>query len=304
MIRPTRQTAAGRAYLDLQNRARHDGRGTQELLTMYVVERWLARLSRSPYADDFVLKGGMLLAALGSRRPTVDADALARNMNADQQSVANRVAEIANRRDPDDGVVFLTDTITTATIRDTALYSGVRVTLTARIETAVVKLQLDINFGDPITPAPQTIELPALRPNVASIQLLGYPVETVLAEKLATAIDLGPANTRVRDWADVYTLTGLHAMRFAVVREALRTTADFRGTTLLPLKVAVGRLVELRSAAYAIHRTSLGQAGQHLPEQFSDLVDVVIDFADPLVSNDDSMLRWNPTQRLWESFMR
>lgn len=82
--RPTRDASAGRAYLDLQNQARRERWGTQELLTMYVVERWLARLGRSSYVNDFVLKGGMLLAAFGNRRPTVDADALARNMASDE----------------------------------------------------------------------------------------------------------------------------------------------------------------------------------------------------------------------------
>ncbi len=68
MTRPTRATDAGQAYLDLQNIARSERRGTQELLTLYIVERWLARLSQSPYANDFVIKGGMLLAAYHSRR--------------------------------------------------------------------------------------------------------------------------------------------------------------------------------------------------------------------------------------------
>lgn len=77
MTRVTRQTPAGRAYLDLQNRARRERRSTQELLALYVVERWLARLSKSAYTDQFVLKGGMLLAAFDARRPTADADALA-----------------------------------------------------------------------------------------------------------------------------------------------------------------------------------------------------------------------------------
>lgn len=84
MSRPTRESAGGRAYLDLQNQARRQKRGTQELLTMYIVERWLSRMSRSPYAEDFILKGGMLLASFGTRRPTVDADALARNMASDE----------------------------------------------------------------------------------------------------------------------------------------------------------------------------------------------------------------------------
>ena len=77
MSRPTRSTAAGRAYLDLQRRARAEGHPTQELLTLYVVERWLARLALSPYAEQFVLKGGILLAAFDARRPTADVDALA-----------------------------------------------------------------------------------------------------------------------------------------------------------------------------------------------------------------------------------
>lgn len=97
VTRPTRQSPAGRAYLDLQNRARREGRGTQQLLTLYVVERWLARLSASPYAEKFVLKGGMLLAAYGARRPTADADALARDIANDQDTVVARIVEVAGR---------------------------------------------------------------------------------------------------------------------------------------------------------------------------------------------------------------
>lgn len=212
----TRATPAGRAYLDLQNRARREGRGTQEYLTAYVVERWLARLSGSPHASQFVLKGGVLLAALGQRRPTVDADALAIGLAADADAVATRVAEIAAIEDPEDGVEYVIATLTAQTIRDHALYHGVRVAMDARIATAVVKLRLDINFGDPVTPEPRLITLPGLRPDSAPIKVLGYPIETVLAEKITTAIDLAETNTRVRDLADIYTLTGAHKVALGV----------------------------------------------------------------------------------------
>lgn len=152
MTLPTRQTPAGQAYLDLQNRARREGRGTQELLTLYIVERWLARLSGSPYADQFVLKGGMLLAAFGARRPTADADALARRIANDETAVVARIIEIASQPGEDDGVEFRTKTVTARTIRDEALYSGIRVVLDTRLA-AAVKFRLDVNFGDPITPA-------------------------------------------------------------------------------------------------------------------------------------------------------
>lgn len=188
----------------------------------------------SEHVDDFVLKGGMLLAAMGTRRPTVDADALARNISSDEDSVARRVAEIAMIDDPDDGVVFLPDTITTSVIRDGALYSGVRVTMSAQLATANLKLRLDINFGDPITPAPRPIELPSLRVGTPPITVLGYPIETVLAEKLVTAVDLGLANTRVRDYVDVHLLTNTQSMRCGTLRDALSAIAEFRGTTLRP----------------------------------------------------------------------
>src|SRR5713101_2807501 len=94
MSRPTRQAAGGRAYLDLQNRARREGRTTQELLILYVLERWLARLAVSSSAGTFVLKGGLLLAALDARRPTADGDLLARRLANDERTVATRVQDI------------------------------------------------------------------------------------------------------------------------------------------------------------------------------------------------------------------
>lgn len=300
MNRPTRDSAAGRAYLDLQNRARREKRGTQELLTMYVVERWLARLSHSPYADDFVLKGGMLLASFGTRRPTVDADALARNMASDEATVAQRVAEIASLEDPDDGVKFLPRTVTTAVIRDDALYSGVRVTMGARLATATVKLRLDINFGDPVTPAPRLVELPALRTGVAPIRILGYPIETVLAEKLVTAIDLGRANTRVRDFADVHILTGTQSVRCDAVRAAVEATAAFRGVALTPLLQATEGLGTLRATTYAAYRNGLGSTVQGLPPLFIDAIAAVIAFIDPVIDGLDGDATWEPSMRRWE----
>lgn len=299
MSRPTRASSAGRAYLDLQNRARREKRGTQELLTMYVVERWLARLARSPYVEDFVLKGGMLLASFGTRRPTVDADALARNMASDADAVAERVAEIAALPDRDDGVAFDTSSTATAPIREGALYSGVRVTMVARLATAAVKLRLDINFGDPVTPAPRLVELPALRPGGDPIRVLGYPVETVLAEKLVTAIDLGVANTRVRDFADIYVLTGTQSVSSVAFREALEATAGFRGVSLRPLHDAVQGLAAMRSSTYQAYRRGLGAPVTGLPESFQETVSAAVAFVDPILAGLGDRAVWVPSRRHW-----
>ena len=131
-------------------------------MTLYVVERWLARLSASPYAEDFVLKGGMLLAAYDARRPTADV-ALARGVVNDQDTVVARITDVADQA-ADDGVEFLTDTAVAGPIREEAFYRGVRVAMDSRIATAIVRDRLDVNFGDPVTPAPRMIELPSYDP--------------------------------------------------------------------------------------------------------------------------------------------
>jgi len=158
---------------------------------------------------------------------------------------------------------------------------------------------VDVNFGDPVTPAPQFVSLPALRPDAPTIRVLGYPIETVLAEKLATAIDLGPANTRVRDYADIYRLTATHDLEHGAVRAALIETARFRGATIQPLSAAIGDLVEMRNRAYVAHRTSLGSYGVHLPERFADLVDRVVSFADPLANEVPDSVHWLTSEGRW-----
>jgi hypothetical protein len=298
MKRPTRASQAGNAYLDLQNRARRERRGTQELLTLYVVERWLARLSASPHASKFVIKGGMLLAAYDARRPTADLDALARSIADDQDTVLSLVSEVA-ALPLDDGVEFRTDTATSRIIREQALYAGVRIAMDTTISTATVKFRMDVNFGDPITPAPGLVTLPPLRPAMEPVRVLGYPVETVLAEKISTAISLGPANTRVRDYADIYTLTGIHAISHATATQALLATAGHRGTSIRPLSAVVGDFADLRRRTFDAYRASLGSAGLELPAELTSLVNAVTTFADPLAVRTDETM-WQPVERQWK----
>jgi hypothetical protein len=124
-----------------------------------------------------------------------------------------------------------------------------------------MKLRLDINFGDPVTPGPGLIDLSALRPDTEAIRILGYPVETVLAEKLTTAIELGPASTRVRDYADIFMLTGTQTLSCAAVRAALLATAAFRETVIQPLSEAIQDIVPLRAGTYSAYRKRLGPDG-------------------------------------------
>lgn len=299
MSRPTRNTPGGRAYLDLQNQGRRDKRPTQELLTLYVLERWLARLAVSPWADSFVLKGGVLLAVFSARRPTADADLLARNLSNDETTVVARVVAVASLAvDPDDGVLFLTDTVVAQSIRDDDLYTGLRITMDCAISTAQVKLKLDVNFGDPVTPSPVMLELPSQRPGTPAVPVLGYPLETVLAEKTSTAIALGEANTRVRDYVDLYNLTGRQTLSYSVVWQALEATTNHRGVERQPLSSVLGDLVSVRASAYRAFKRRLGVDGGHLPDDFGEVVAAVVRFVDPLVDG-SAVTRWEPGSRRW-----
>ena len=299
MNRPTRSDADGQAYLDLQNRARRQGRTTQELLILYALERFLARLTVSPHANAFVLKGGMLLAAFDARRATVDADLLATGFANDLDVVLARVREIAALTPcEDDGVLFHPDSARARVIREENLYSGVRVTMQASIATAAVKLQLDINFGDPVTPEPQLVDYPALRDQHPAVRVLGYPLATVIAEKLCTAIDLGEANTWVRDYADIWTLTRRQDLRAGELRAALAATAAHRNVALRRLSGAIGDLATSRQYTYAAFRARLGDDLPELPAQLADLIADVAAFADPLI-DDGSLDVWSAAARTW-----
>jgi hypothetical protein len=294
--RPTRASEAGRAYLDLQNRAGAERRSTQQLLTLYVVERWLARLSASPHAEKFVIKGGMLLAAYDARRPTADLDALARWIANDEVvTVVSEVAQISL----DDGVEYQTKTLTSRVIRDQAIYSGLRIAMNSTMATATIKFRLDVNFGDPVTPAPSRVTLPSLRSGLEPVSVLGYPVETVVAEKIATAILLGPANTRVRDYADIYALTGVHTLTRRTTRSALLATSAYRETPVRRLSEAIGDFAELRQRTFEAYRSSLGDAGLQLPADLAAVVSAVTAFADPLAADDAADATWLPAERRW-----
>ncbi len=147
------------AYLDLQNLARAQGRNSQQLFELYIHERFLARLAESRYSEMLVLKGGMLLAALEARRPTRDADMLALGLANDEENLRAAAGEIA-AISMADGVRFDATEISITSIREDADYAGVRLALPTSLAGAVLKLRLDLSFGDPVKP--QSIDYPTL----------------------------------------------------------------------------------------------------------------------------------------------
>ncbi|MDX6329757.1 MAG: hypothetical protein QOI83_2140 [Streptomycetaceae bacterium] len=298
MVNPTRDTAAGRVYNDLRNLARRNSRSTDEVMVEYVLERFLYRLATSPLGrEHFVLKGGLLLAQFGARRMTRDIDILGRAFPGEATEIIRRIAAIA-ATEIDDGVTFDSTTLKTVPIREEDEYHGLRLTMAASIARARLKLQLDVSFGDPITPGPRTIDYPQ-QLTAESFQILGYPIATVIAEKLSTAVSLGDLNTRDRDYADLYRLLTLNNLDGQELTTALAATAAHRSITLKPLSTAITDLAERRQSSYTAWRRRQGPAATGYPERFTDVVQQVTAFAEPLLTGDAAARTWNAATVTW-----
>lgn len=298
-MRPSRDTTAGSAYLDLQKQARNDRRPVQELLLLYVLEAFLDRLSQSDRQRQLVLKGGVLLAAFGERRPTRDVDLQAQNLDNDADSVRDAVIAIAQIT-VEDGVEFDTssDAVSAAVIRDDDAYTGVRVSMHAKLATAKLNFHVDVNVGDPTTPGPQHIELPRLLGG--TIELVGYPMEMVHAEKIVTALSRGTASSRWRDFVDVYALTNRHPTNGTALTEAVRTVADHRQVELRPLRDVLAGYGDIAQAKWAAWRRKQ-QLEDRTPEAFDDLVEAFVAFADVVLAGDAEGRAWDPATGRWET---
>lgn len=298
MSRISRGTPAGDAYLDLKTQAKLTGRPTQELLQLYVLESFLARLAVSEVRDGFVLKGGVLLAAFETRRPTKDVDLAGINLANSTEAVLGVIRTVLETQPAvDDGIEFFPETATGDVIRDDGQYSGVRVHVDARLASARLPFHVDVNVGDPIWPAPTTVAIPRLRGG-APIRLAGYPMHMVHAEKIMTAVERGTANTRWRDFGDVWTLSRRHPIVGADLERALQEVAQGRGVVVAPLTEVLDGYAELAQSRWTAWRRRGGS--DHLPEEFSGVLAAVVRFAEPPLLGQVSSLMWMPDRATWQ----
>lgn len=264
-----------------------------------MLEALLARLATSKHRDDFVLKGGVLLAAFAVRRSTKDIDLQATGIANDENEVAERIREIATIDLPD-GVIFDPDSITASIIRDDDEYAGIRVKLVGLLGRARLTVGIDVNFGDPIWPAPRLIELPRIVAlDQPPVEILGYPLTMVLAEKIITAVDRGPFNTRWRDFADIYTLARVHSVQADDLAASLSAVAEYRRVVLKPLLPALARMPQVAQPKWRTWRTRVHRESD-LPLEFAEVLNAVANFADSALTQ-TAEGSWNPQLAKWDA---
>jgi hypothetical protein len=196
----------------------------------------------------------------------------------------------------DDGIVFVSEAATSKIIREDDEYSGVRISADAQIANSRNKFHIDVNIGDPIVPSPTTVAVPRLMGGDPII-LEGYPLHMVLAEKVVTALQRGVANTRWRDFGDVWSLARSRVVSGDDLQRAICEVARHRKVELAELSDVLDGYADLAQTKWAGWRRR--QSRDDLPAQFSDVLDGVIDFAEPATIEDLTGMCWSSDDQKW-----
>lgn len=196
------------------------------LLARYFNERLLYRVSVSQYKDNFLLKGGSLLYAMDglNARPTIDVDFMAERISRDREFLTKVFKVILGIACDEDGVTFDTENITMEPITVEKKYPGTRFFFTAHMDSIIHKMSVDIGFGDVVTPYPASIDFPLLLPNIPSVNLQAYSLETVIAEKFHTMLDRDEYNSRMKDFFDCYQLLTKRELDDETLYDAIKAT--------------------------------------------------------------------------------
>ena len=214
----------------LANLARSQKEDFQELLSRYARERLLYRLSVSDYQERFVLKGALLFAYWtgAPHRPTRDMDLL--GQGPPEIALLEKVfRDLAQKEVQPDGLIFQSESVRGERIKDEEKYEGVRLHMIALLEKARITVQVDVGFGDRVVPGPEEIDFPTLL-DFPAPHLKSYTRETVVAEKFEAMVKLGILNSRMKDFFDIWTLSGEFSFNGSTLSKAIKTTFETRGT--------------------------------------------------------------------------
>jgi hypothetical protein len=283
----------------LQNHARATKRPFQELLQYYAMERFLYRLSKTPHHAHFVLKGALMLYVWDAplARATKDLDFLGRLDNS-LENLERVIREVCAADVEPDGMAFDPATVKTERIKEDADYEGVRVRFVGLLGKARVAMQIDVGFGDVVTPGAETITYPALL-DFPAPELAGYPRETVVAEKFQAMIYLRTLNSRMKDFYDVWLLASQYAFDGALLAKAIVATFANRETAIDVAPIAfTPDFTEQAStlAQWTAFRKKLPNT--ECPEKLSEVVPFLAEFLLPIARagerGDSFEQRWPP----------
>lgn len=276
----------------LLNLSRESGEPFDVLLEQYATGRFLYRLAISPYRDKFILKGAQLFRIWGAEqhRPTRDLDLLGFG-DSSEGAIQSVFTELVQKSvEQEDGLEW--GEVKTGSIRDDLVYGGVRAVLSARLAGARISLQIDVGFGDAITPGAVEAEWQELL-DFPPARLLIYPPETVVAEKLEAAVSLGLDNSRMKDFFDLYWLSQHQKFKGDLLIESVQATFARRNTPL-PRKSPIA-LTETFSndAGKILQWNAFRRKGKLSAPDLADVIGRVAAFLQPILTGEAEGQVWS-----------
>lgn len=284
MKRRRPSTLAASVHARLLNRARSSERSFNDLVHLYAMERFLYRLSKSLHAEKFILKGALLLRVWdpASYRTTRDIDLLGRVAN-EIKTVASIVQDLCRQAVEPDGLIFDPATVRGETIVEEADHSGIRIAFRGALGNTRLSMRIDVGFGDTVTPGAQEVEFPTFL-DMPAPRLKAYPPETTVAEKLQVMLRLGEANSRMKDFHDIWWLARTFTFDGSTLAQAIAATCERRGTPVLAQPTALMPRFGAnpsKTAQWRAFRRRL--APTDCPEEFAAVVEQVTRFLQPVL---------------------
>jgi Nucleotidyl transferase AbiEii toxin, Type IV TA system len=290
----------------LLNHAKTYGDDYNRILTRYAIERLLYRLSLTEAADRYVLKGAMLFVTWPGHvfRPTGDLDLLGEG-NPDPAALTELFTRFCQVEVKDDGIVFDPRSLEVEPVREADKYQGARLAMNATLAGAKIRVLVDIGFGDHVYPAPTRRSFPSLLPGMPAANILMYPPETVVAEKFQTMVALGEANTRIKDFHDIWVTAQTFSFELANLVEAVGGTLHRRQTaipTAMPLALTdtFAKIAEDRGLWSGFLRRNPPALK---PPPFPELQEVLRRLFGPVITSlavpEGARGRWDPEGGAW-----
>ena len=286
----------------LKNFAVSSGCTFQDALVYYGLERTIYRISVSPYASHFVLKGGIFLYAIFDRkyeRATTDVDLLARRISNSAEEMKSVFREIF-AQDVDDALVFDLDSITAEDITEFKEYHGLHISAVAYLDRTRIPIGIDIGFGDVIYPDAVEMEFPVIL-DMEAPKVNAYSLESSIAEKLEAIVKNGFPNSRYKDFYDIYVLSERYAFSYEKLHNAVTETFENRKT---PMTMDTAAFSE-EFLGDPMHQTRwnsfLKKKKAMIPVSMSDAMTQIKTFVAPLLTQTKApVTEWDPSAEFWK----
>jgi predicted nucleotidyltransferase component of viral defense system len=259
----------------LRHKARKSDRVFQDVLQHYGMERFLYRLSKTPYANYFILKGGLIFNTLDIplRRPTKDIDLVC---NTSKEDIAYIIKDTLSISVPEDCITFEPNTINIVEIHRDTDHHGLRVKFTGQLGKMVIPMQVDIGFSNEIASPPVNITYPTLLPEHNNPKVKGYPLEAIISEKFHAMVRFGTLNGRMKDYFDIWLLADNFEFETIALQKAIKTTFE-RRSTMLPSQRPSALTIEFAVANKQNWRSFLLRSKllNNRLNEFNEIVDLI-----------------------------